>query len=69
MLDKPRTADSITRTSIMRLSANPSRPKKTLQPLALPPFGDGDRTAWGDARRALRPINLERRARFARIDA
>ncbi len=69
MLDKPRTDGPIPRAPNGGIGGKLMGGAKNPQSLALPAFGLGKRAEGVGARRAMRPINLERRARFARFDA
>ncbi len=69
MLDKPRTEGPIPRAPIAETCGAPREPAKDLKSMAICAFGLGEGAEGAGARRAMRPINLERRARFARVDA
>jgi hypothetical protein len=56
----------VSSTASTRATAAHSKDK---QGAVVTTFGLERRAGWNVARRAVRPINLERRARFARIEA
>lgn len=68
MLDKPRINAVFTRATTENIGAGSAR--MTPQAFVAPDFGRlSPARASGLRRPALRPIDLERRARFARFDA
>lgn len=69
MLDKPRTDGPIPRAPIAETCVAPLERANDLKTTAMCAFGLGERVEGAGPRRAMRPINLERRARFARFDA
>lgn len=68
MLDKPRMDNPVTRAPTGGAGGKPG-PTKSLKLSPVGGFGPGRRAEGAGFRRATRPINLERRACFARFDA